>query len=226
MKIHSRGAARRPVIKSDLSREAPAGGGARSARASEKYQRILDAAVEVIAENGYFQSRVTDIAARAGVADGTIYLYFKNKEQVLMAAIDSAFAAFLKRARSEISRTQKPQERLRRLAQLHLEALGADRSLAIVFQTELRQSAKFLAQFSHHQLLEYFNLIREVVREGQRSGVFRPELSDKIVANCFFGALDEMVTSWMLSEHDYPLAGAADAVVDVILQGMETRAHS
>ena len=197
-----------------------------SAARSAKYQRILDAAVEVIAESGYFQARVTDIAARAGVADGTIYLYFKNKEQVLMAAIDSAFAAFLKRARAELSHTREPGERLRRLAQLHLETLGANRSLAIVFQTELRQSAKFLAQFSHHQLIEYFNLIRAEVRQGQRAGVFRPELSDKIVANCFFGALDEMVTSWMLSEHDYPLAGAADAVVDVILKGMETRAQA
>ena len=195
----------------------------RAARTSDKYQRILDAAVEVIAESGYFQARVTDIAARAGVADGTIYLYFKNKEQVLMAAIDSAFAAFLERARAELSRAPGPRAQLRRLAQLHLEMLGANRSLAIVFQTELRQSAKFLAQFSHHQLIEYFDLIRAEVREGQRTGVFRRELSDKIVANCFFGALDEMVTSWMLSEHDYPLAGAADAVVDVVLKGMETR---
>ena len=216
----------RSETKANPSRGPRAGSGARSARASEKYQRILDAAVEVIAESGYFQARVTDIAARAGVADGTIYLYFKNKEQVLMAAIDSAFAAFLKRARAELSHTREPGERLRRLAHLHLETLGANRSLAIVFQTELRQSAKFLAQFSHHRLIEYFNLIRAEVREGQRAGVFRPELSDKIVANCFFGALDEMVTSWMLSEHDYPLAGAADAVVDVILKGMETRAEA
>ena len=143
-----------------------------------------------------------------------------------MAAIDSAFAAFLERARADLSRTQEPCQRLRRLAQLHLETLGANRSLAIVFQTELRQSAKFLGQFSHHHLIEYFDLIREIVREGQRTGAFRRGLSDKIVANCFFGALDEMVTSWVLSEHDYPLAGAADAVVDVILQGMETRAKA
>ncbi|HEV2022831.1 MAG TPA: TetR/AcrR family transcriptional regulator [Terriglobales bacterium] len=216
----------RSLSKTNPSRQARTKNGARAGRASDKYQRILDAAVEVIAESGYFQARVTDIAARAGVADGTIYLYFKNKEQILMAAIDSAFAAFLERTRAELSRTQEPRERLRRLAQLHLETLGANRNLAIVFQTELRQSAKFLAQFSHQRLIEYFDLIREVVREGQQAGVFRRGLSDKIVANCFFGALDEMVTSWVLSEHDYPLAGAADAVVDVILKGMETRAEA
>ena len=140
-----------------------------------------------------------------------------------MAAIDAAFAAFLQRARAEMEKTRDPRERLQRIALLHLEGLGANRSLAIVFQTELRQSARFLAQFSHRRLVEYFDLIRQVVRDGQQAGMFRREMSDKIAANCFFGALDEMVTSWVLSEHDYPLAGAADAVVDVVLRGMEAR---
>ena len=196
---------------------------AASTRNGGKYQRILDAAIEVIAQHGYASSRVTDIASRARVADGTIYLYFQNKEQLLMEAINSAFTAFLTRARCDLQQLHDPRERLRRLAFLHLSMLGGDRDLAIVFQTELRHSAKFLAQFSTQHLVEYFQLIRQEVREGQRLGLFRPELSDKIAANCFFGALDEMVTSWVLSEHEYPLGGAADAVVDVILQGLENR---
>ena len=92
--------------------------------------------------------------------------------------------------------------------------------MAAVFQTELRHSAKFLAEFSRTQLKEYFNLIREIVLRGQEAGVFRREVSDKIFANCFFGALDEMVTSWVLSDHDYPLEGAADAVADVLISGL------
>lgn len=189
----------------------------------EKYQRILDAAIAVIAEKGFFGCRVSDIADRASVADGTIYLYFRSKEQILMAAIDSAFSGFLTRARAELQDISNPQERLRRLARLHLHTLGSNRALAVVFQTELRHSAKFLALFSQHQLVEYFDLIRSVIREGQGAGIFRREISDKIAANCFFGALDEMVTSWMLSEHDYSLAGAADPIVDVILQGLEAK---
>jgi TetR/AcrR family fatty acid metabolism transcriptional regulator len=192
----------------------------------DKYQRILEAAVEVIAEHGFFNARVSDIAQRAGVADGTIYLYFKSKDQILMAAISNAFGAFLDLARTEVKSTSEPRDQLRRLALLHLTSLGSNRNLAIVFQTELRQSARFLAQFSQHQLKQYFDLIREVVRAGQEQGVFRKDLSDKIVANCFFGSLDEMVTSWLLSERDYSLPGAADAVVDVILGGVETRRNS
>ena len=191
-------------------------------RDPEKYQRILDAAIDVIAQRGFFNARVSDIANGAGVADGTIYLYFKNKEQILMAAISRAFSVFMERARAELKKSPDPREQLRSLAALHLGGLGANRNLAIVFQTELRQSARFLAQFSQHQLKQYFDLVREIVREGQRTGIFRSELSDKIVANCFFGALDEMVTSWILSDHEYSLAGAANAVADVILKGMES----
>ena len=206
-------------------RNSPARPGAKPApgRSPEKYQRILDAAIRVIAENGYHNSRVSDIAESAGVADGTIYLYFENKEQILMAAIDSAFEVFLKLAREELAKVTDPREKLRRIAFLHLDLLGKRRDLATVFQTELRQSAKFIAQFSRKQLVEYFDLIRGAVREGQQAGLFRPGVSDKIAANCFYGALDEMVTSWLLSDREYPLGGAADAVVDVILSGMEAR---
>jgi TetR/AcrR family fatty acid metabolism transcriptional regulator len=191
--------------------------------ASPKHDRILQAAIEVFAEHGYFNSRVADIARRADVADGTIYLYFKNKEQILMAAIDFAFSSFMRAAGKELAGIHDPRMKLRRLAELHLGSLGSNRGLAMVFQTELRQSAKFLSEFSHKHLIEYFDLIRTIVREGQQSGCFRKEVSDKIAANCFFGALDAMVTSWLLSERDYQLAAASNPLVDVFLTGMEAR---
>ena len=193
---------------------------------ADKRGTILRAATRVFARNGYFNSKVADIARAADVADGTVYLYFKSKDEILMAAISNAFDAFLDLAQAELAATDEPGEQLRRLALLHLTSLGSDRNLATVFQTELRQSARFLAQFSQHELKRYFDLIRAVVRSGQRQGRFRPELPEKIVANCFFGALDEMVTSWLLSEHEYSLAGAADAVVEVLLGGLEVPART
>jgi len=192
-------------------------------KSNGKYEAILRAAIKVFAGSGFFNSKVADVAREAGVADGTVYLYFKNKEQILMAAIDFAFTLFMDAAQMEMAEIKEPRERLRRLAALHLESLGANRGLAMVFQTEFRQSAKFLSQFSHHRLIAYFDLVRAIVRDGQAAGQFRKEVSDKIAANCFFGALDAMVTSWLLSERDYKLGAAADAIVDVILTGMETR---
>jgi TetR/AcrR family fatty acid metabolism transcriptional regulator len=189
-------------------------------RNSEKYQRILDAALAVFAEKGFFVSRVSDIADRANVADGTVYLYFKNKDEILASAINTAFDGFMSRARTELEKLSSPTERLRRLAYLHLEALGSNRNLAVVFQMELRQSTRSLSEFSHKHLVEYFTLVREAVVEGKATGEFRQEMPEKIVANCFFGAIDEMVTSWVLSEKDYPLANAADPLIDILLNGM------
>jgi len=192
-------------------------------RGGDKYQRILDAAIAVIAEKGFHSSRVSDIADRARVADGTIYLYFKSKEQILMAALDGAFQAFFRRAKEELAGSGDAPKKLRILARLHLQALARNRSVAVVLQTELRQSAKFLAEFSQRELKGYFNLIREIIREGQAAGAIRADVSDKIAAACLFGALDELVTSWVLSSHDYDLAAAADPVVDLLLKGMEVR---
>jgi TetR/AcrR family fatty acid metabolism transcriptional regulator len=194
--------------------------------ASDKYDRILDAAIEVIANHGFFHSRVAEIAERAGVADGTIYLYFKNKDELLMAAIDSAFHRFIARAHAALKELSDPREKLRRIAFLQLEALGAKRSLAIVFQTELRHSAKFLSEFSHNMMVEYFDLIKSVLKEGQDAGVFREELSVTVAAHCFFGAIDEIVTTWILYdrelERDYHLSSLADPIVDILLKGIET----
>jgi len=187
----------------------------------DKYQRILDAAVSVFAEKGFHAARVSDVADRASVADGTIYLYFRNKEELLMTAINTAFGAFMSRARSELDAIASPSGRLRRLAHLHLEALGSNRDLAVVFQMELRQSARFLAPFSHQHMIEYLGLVRTAIRDGQASGLFRPDLREKIAANCFFGAIDEMVTSWVLDETHYQLSDVADIVADIIILGLE-----
>jgi TetR/AcrR family fatty acid metabolism transcriptional regulator len=190
-------------------------------RNADKYQRILDAAAAVFAEKGFFNSRVADIADRANVADGTVYLYFKSKEEILRSVINTAFDAFMSLARTELTKLSDPAQRLQRLAFLHLDALGSNRNLAVVFQMELRQSTRFLSEFSRHHMIEYFGLVREAILEAQASGIFRREVPDKFAANCFFGALDEMVTSWVLSEHEYPLANAADVVVDIFLNGMQ-----
>jgi TetR/AcrR family fatty acid metabolism transcriptional regulator len=202
---------------------APTGSaGSGTNRNAEKYQRILDAAVAVFAEKGFFNSRISDIADRANVADGTVYLYFKNKEEILMTAINAAFDAFMRHARTELEKLSSPAERLRRLAFLHLDALGSNRNLAVVFQMELRQSTRFLSEFSHHHMVEYLRLVCAAIGEGQARGIFRSDMSDKIAANCFFGALDEMVTSWVLSGHDYHLSNVADSVVDIFLNGMKS----
>jgi TetR/AcrR family fatty acid metabolism transcriptional regulator len=187
----------------------------------EKYQRILDAAVEVIAERGYFNSPVSAIAARAGVADGTIYLYFKNKDEVLRAAIDATVDRFHERVVERFKELTDPREQLEFIARLHLESAVANRSVAILMQTEMRQSARFIAEFSQHHLVRYIQVVREVVRRGQQQGVFRRDVSDGVVAHCLFGAVDELLSSAVFSDRMYDARATAAQVIDVVLNGIK-----
>jgi TetR/AcrR family fatty acid metabolism transcriptional regulator len=189
---------------------------------SDKYQRILDAAVEVIAERGYFHSPVSAIAARAGVADGTIYLYFKNKDDVLRTAIDRTFGQFHERVEERFKTVTDARGQLEEIARLHLESAAVNRNMAILMQTEMRQSAKFIAEFSHKHLVRYIQVVREVVRRGQQEGVFRPDVSDGVVAHCLFGAIDELLSSAVFTGREYDARVTAAQVVDVVLNGIGT----
>lgn len=187
----------------------------------DKREAIMRAAITVFAHNGYFNSKVADIAREAGVADGTVYLYFKSKEDILHSIFDRSVDDALAAARKQIELISDPREKLRRIALLHLERLGADRDLAVVFQVELRGSTKFMEEFSAAGFAEYLTLIRTTFEEGQQAGVFRSDLNANVVAKIVFGALDEMATNWILSKRRYKLAPMADQVVDILLNGVK-----
>src|SRR3989440_10197041 len=188
--------------------------------AAGKREAILRAATRVFARNGYFSSKVADIASAAGVADGTVYLYFKSKEEILHSIFDRSVESAILEVRKQLEAISDPREKLRRIAHLHLERLGADRDLAVVFQVELRASTKFMEEFSAAGFAEYLGLIRSTFEEGQRAGVFRTELNAKVVSKILFGALDEMATNWILSKRRYKLAPMADEVMDIFLNGV------
>ncbi|HEX8072767.1 MAG TPA: TetR/AcrR family transcriptional regulator [Pyrinomonadaceae bacterium] len=190
------------------------------AAVADKREAILRAAIRIFARDGYFNAKVADVARAAGVADGTVYLYFKSKEELLHSIFDRSVSAAIADARRELEAVTDPRDKLRRIARLHLERLGADRELAIVFQVELRGSTKFMAEFSAAGLAEYLRLIREAFEAGQRAGLFRPGLNAKVVAKVLFGALDEMATNWILSPRRYKLAPMADEVLDIFLHGV------
>ena len=189
----------------------------------DKREAILRAAITVFAHNGYFNSKVADIAREAGVADGTVYLYFKSKEEILHSIFDRSVDEALGEAKKKIESISDPREKLRQIAYLHLERLGADRDLAVVFQVELRGSTKFMEEFSAAGFAEYLALIRSTFEEGQQANLFRQDLKATVVAKILFGALDEMATNWILSQRRYKLAPMADQVLDIFLNGVSVR---
>jgi TetR/AcrR family fatty acid metabolism transcriptional regulator len=187
---------------------------------SGKRELILRAATRVFARNGYFNSKVADIAREADVADGTVYLYFKSKEEILHSIFDQNMAEAIAAGRVLIEKLRDPGEKLRRIAMLHLERLGADRDLAVVFQVELRGSTKFMREFSAAGFAEYLGLLRKTFEDGQRTGLFRKDLNAKLVSKILFGALDEMATNWIISKRKYKLEPMAEVVMDVFLNGV------
>jgi TetR/AcrR family fatty acid metabolism transcriptional regulator len=185
-----------------------------------KYESILRAAIKVFSRSGFFNSKVADVAREAGVADGTVYLYFKNKDDILVSIFNHVMDEALAMGRKRLEKISDPLEKLKQIVQAHLDLLGRDRDLAVVFQVELRSSTKFMEQFSATKVSEYLDQIRGVIEEGQEVGVFRRGLNTTIAAKVLFGALDEMATNWVLSRKRYSLVSTADPVIDLLMNGI------
>ena len=189
-------------------------------KSNGKYATILRAAIKVFARSGYFNSKVADVAHEAGVADGTVYLYFKNKDDILVSIFNHEMDEALSRGRAALAEIDDPSEKLKRVVRAHLERFSNDRDLAVVFQVELRGSTKFMEQFSATGVTDYLELIRGVIEEGQKRGLFRQGINSTVAAKILFGAIDEMVTNWVLSRKRYSLLSTADFVFDVFFNGV------
>ena len=185
-----------------------------------KRQRILRAAIEVFASKGFFAARMTDVAHEAEVADGTLYLYFEGKQHLLLSIFDDVLSRFIDRTRHEIRDLDDPHEKLRVLIRLHLETLGRDPSLAHVLQIETRQSRRFLHLVTRGRLGEYLSVLREIIEEGQEVGRFRRDISPWLATNIVFGALDELVTSWVLADRPSDLLRQLNPLLSFIGEGL------
>ena len=186
----------------------------------QKRRRILRAAIEVFATKGYFSARMTDVAEAARVADGTLYLYFECKEHLLMSIFDSVLGRFIERLDEEIADLEDPLEKLNVMVRLHLETLGRDHALAHVLQIETRHSRRFMSLFTRGKLGRYLNRVRDIIVEGQELGVFRKELSPGLATNMVFGAVDELVTSWLLADHPGDLLRYHRPLVQMLTDGI------
>ncbi|MDO7487930.1 TetR/AcrR family transcriptional regulator [Peribacillus sp. NPDC096622] len=184
-----------------------------------KYNQIIDAAVIVIAQNGYYQAQVSKIAKQAGVADGTIYLYFKNKEDILISLFHEKMGYFVEQIEEELKGKTTASEKLHVLIQKHFQNLSEDVNLAIVTQLELRQSNKELRLRINDVLRGYLNLIDQIIIEGKENGEFLPDLNNLLARQMIFGTIDETVTTWVMNEQKYSLPDLAPDVHRLLIGG-------
>ncbi|KHD86949.1 TetR/AcrR family transcriptional regulator [Heyndrickxia ginsengihumi] len=184
-----------------------------------KYKQIIDAAVVVIAEHGYHQAQVSKIAKQAGVADGTIYLYFKNKEDILISLFQEKMRIFIEYIEELIAGKQSASEQLFLMIEHHFRVLADNHNLAVVTQLEIRQTNKDLRLKINGILKEYLSLVDEIISRGMEKGEINSDLDVRLVRQMIFGTIDETVTTWVMNEEKYDLVALAPQVHKLLLNG-------
>ena len=179
-----------------MNRHSAAGGSSRGD--GGKRERILEAAVKIFAEKGFYNAKVSDIARVAGVADGTIYLYFQSKDDLLISLFEDRMEEVNENMRSALAQGGSPVEKLRRALTMHLDLVQQHPQLAEVLTVELRQSTKFLKEYKQSKFGEFLKLIAEPVEEGQQDGSIRRDIDAHVAARALFGAIDELTLAWLL----------------------------
>lgn len=187
----------------------------------QKKERIIEAAVKVFARKGFYTANVKDVAKAAGVADGTIYLYFKNKDDLLISLFEHKMQNILQRFEKALEKLTDPLDQLKSFIANYFKLIAEDPELSGVFQVELRQSSKFLKDYHNQQFANYLNIIAGILDRGKAIGFFRPEMDSNIGKIFIFGAIDEVARQWILgSGEKYSLDEATEQVSDNIVKGL------
>ena len=202
-----------------MTRRGPRGGGA------AKRDRILRAAIRIFSQKGYFNSRISEIARSAGVADGTIYLYFKNKDDLLISLFEEKMGEVVADIRARVADGSGALARLQIFIRNHMDLLTREAGLIEVIQVELRQSNKFMKEYVPVKFLEYLDVISGILEDGKREGVFRPDLNVTLARRAIFGALDEISLAYVLSrKRKYDPSAAAAEIYRMFADGLSTSA--
>jgi len=188
---------------------------------NDKRERILKAATHVFAQYGFYNSTITKIAKEADVADGTIYLYFKNKDDLLISLFEEEMTKIILKVKEEIAREEGFENKIRKFIQVHLDLIAENKELAEVLQIELRQSHKFMKEYMGTKLNDYLNIIASIINQGQKRGEVRADIIPGIAKRILFGALDELSGFWVLSKNKrYSLSLSGQMVGDIFVSGV------
>jgi TetR/AcrR family fatty acid metabolism transcriptional regulator len=193
----------------------------RAAGRGDKRERILQAAVKIFAQSGFHATRVSEIAKAAGVADGTIYLYFESKEELLFSLFEDRIDKLLTFMRDELPKQPDAPARLRAVIDMQLGLLAGERDLAEVITVILRQSTRLMKEFATPHFTAYLDAIAKIIVEGQASGAFRKDVSPHVAARAIFGSLDGIALTWALGRAEQgALVRAAGQLADILLRGL------
>ncbi|UCG66673.1 MAG: TetR/AcrR family transcriptional regulator [Deltaproteobacteria bacterium] len=188
----------------------------------EKYRKIIDAATKVFAKKGFYNAKVSEIAQEAGIADGTIYIYFKHKDDILISLFEEKMQEVLDNMKQQISLESDPLKKIEKFALVHLKLIQDNKDIAEIIQVELRQSSKFMKNYHNIKFFEYLDLIGHIIQEGKEKGLVREDILPGIAKRAFFGALDEMSRFWVLSKKPkYDIETASRQISGFFINGIK-----
>ena len=187
----------------------------------DKRQLILDASVRVFAQKGYHTSRVGDIAEEAGVAHGLLYHYFDSKEELLETIFRSTWTLMLDTIRGVEELGEPAREQLRKVAAIVLRSWRDVPDIVRVLVREVTRSPHLQQEIEETE--QAFATLERIIRRGQEDGDFRSDLDPRFASFVFYGALEEILTGWVLGqlpddEDDIKLAERT--VLETICDGM------
>jgi len=189
---------------------------------NNKYRKIISAATRVFAKNGFYKAKVSEIAKEAGIADGTIYIYFKHKDDILITLFEEQMREVLDNMKKQISLESDPLKKIQRFALIHLQLIEDNKDMAEIIQIELRQSSKFMKNYHNEKFIQYLDLIGDIIQEGKEKGLIRSDIIPGIGKRAFFGALDEMSRFWVLSKRrKYDIETAAKHISNYFINGIK-----
>ena len=189
---------------------------------NDKYWRIIAAATKIFSKKGYYNAKISEIATEAGIADGTIYLYFSHKDQILIALFEEKMKEVIDNMKKNIGTEIDPLEKIKKFASFHLKLIEENKDMAEIIQVELRQSSKFMKNYHNRQFSQYLDLIEDIIREGQEKAQIRQDIYPGIAKRAFFGALDEMSRYWVLSKRKrYTIETAATQISGYFINGIK-----
>ncbi len=190
-------------------------------RSADKHSKIIRGATKVFAKKGFFNARISDIAKEAKVADGTIYLYFNNKFDILISVFEKEIGNLITNIQKELTAEEDPRRKLELFINNHLTSMKKNRYLAEVIQIELRQAHKLIRDYRNSKFSEYVNIISSIIKEGQEKKVFRDDIQPGIAKRAIFGSLDEIARIWSLKlGTTYSVEETGRQMIDIFLLGM------
>jgi TetR/AcrR family transcriptional regulator, fatty acid metabolism regulator protein len=202
-------------------------------RSSDKRERILSAAERIFARHGFFAAKVSDVAKEAGVADGTIYLYFKSKDDLLISLFERRMQQVNETLRKAVEPVSSPREQLRAFVQAYLQLVHDEPAAAEVLTIELRQSSKFMKEYENPEFADFLRMLGGIIAAAQERGELDSGIPSHVAARMIFGMLDELALAWVLARQPFgggaagarpkkfDIVRAADWVNALVMRGLE-----